>query len=352
MIEKAGKALLVAAALIAGAAPVFAESSVVCAIAAPTPSTGNIFYAVAQEAGFFKDEGLSVEFRYTAGGPIATQMVGNGNADVSEVSFEPVAAGYLNGVRGKYVFSGWSKLVYAIGVPEESPVKALADLQGKRLGAITIASASIPIAKSIFKSSGIQVDSSNFVPIGLGASALAALQSGQVAAYAANSYSFAVLARFGMKFRYFEHPRLSRVGNGGFFVSTSLMQNRPKDVSGFMRAIAKSYVFTAANREAAVRMLWKAYPAVRGAGSDEEAMKAAMAELDVALPYFDLNPASGKFGLFDSKAVDEYLQTLREEGVLSGSVTANEILTDQFLSTINEFDRGAVQRIARGWSKS
>jgi NitT/TauT family transport system substrate-binding protein len=329
-----------------------AEGHLVIASAASGPTTGSVFMAVADKAGFLKEENLTVDIRYTSGGPVAVQLIGSNNADIGEVSFEPAVVGYLNGVRGKFIFSTWTSLIYRIGVLAGSPIRSVTDLKDKKIGAPNVASAAVIIAKSILRNAKVPVSDASFLPVGLGAGALAALKTEKIDAYASFTSAFAVFARSGVELRYFDHPTAAHIGNGGFFVSEEAIRQKPKELAGYLRAMAKTYAFIAANPEASMRLLWAKYPQTRGEGSDAEAMKAALAELKVALISYDIAPpADKKYGEFDLDSVKTYFQILREEHFIDSEVSPSVLITNDFVTAANDFDREAVKRLAQKWPR-
>ena len=78
----------------------------------PVPDLSNILNLIAEQAGFFKEEGLQVEVRYSTGGPQATQITASGGADVGQVTQEPPIEGYEKGIRGKIFYTQFTRLIY------------------------------------------------------------------------------------------------------------------------------------------------------------------------------------------------------------------------------------------------
>src|SRR5262249_26556408 len=132
------------------------EKKLVVQGGAPVPYTGFLSVYVAQQGGFFKDEGIEVEIRYASGAPQATQITAANQADVAVVTVEPSINGYDKGIRGKVFSRINNKLIYYIAVPEDSPIKSVADLKGKKIGVASFGSAAVPVVKSILRSAGIE----------------------------------------------------------------------------------------------------------------------------------------------------------------------------------------------------
>src|SRR4051812_13304260 len=132
------------------------EKKIIVQGGAPVPYTGFLSVYVGQQGGFFKEEGLEVEMRYASGAPQGTQITAANQADVGVVTVEPTINGYEKGIRGKIISRINNHLIYYIAVPEDSPIKTVADLKGKKIGVASFGSAAVPVVRSILRSAGIE----------------------------------------------------------------------------------------------------------------------------------------------------------------------------------------------------
>lgn len=324
----------------------------VAQIGAPVPAINNISMYVAQQAGFFKEEGLDVEFRYSQGAAQATQIAAAEQADGAFVTFEPAILGYDKGVRGKIVLSSGKQLIYFIAVPADSSINTVADLAGKKIGVINLGSGAVPVVRSILHSAGVEVAADMLLPVGFGDQAMAALKSDQVQALGLFSGVYFGLERAGFSFRYFKHPTLETFGNTGLFVSDAVIAKKPDDICGFGRAYTKGTLFTLANPEAAVRMWWEISPSSRRGATDEEALKNGLAELKQITATYDTGfPPEAQNGLVDEAKLKEYMELLKGDGQISRIPPADAIATKSFAKCINSFDGLAVRKLAQEWKK-
>ena len=315
--------------------------------AASSPTIGIIPIGVADALGFFEEEGVELEVRYGQGGPMAAQILATGNADMSQITYEPFIKGYEQGLRGKYVLASWDILIYYIGVPADSPIKTVEDLKGKLIGVPSMASASVTIARSILRSAGITPDDSIFQPVGISASAVTALTRGQIDAYASFHSAFASFPRAGVEMRYFRHPVAANIGNGGYFVSQKAIEEKHEAIQGVLRALVKAQYFISLAPEKAIRLYWEQYPTTRIGGSDEEAMAKAMSELSFDQASIVPLPVPGQtYGHVDPKGVETYLGVLKGEGYIDETIPASEVVDDQFIKAANEIDFDAIRALA------
>lgn len=326
------------------------EKSFIMQAGAPVPYTGFLAVYVGQQAGFFKDEGLNVEVRYASGGPQATQIVAANQADASLATVEPIINGYDKGIRGKIFARTNAELIYYIAVPEDSPIKTLADLKGKKIGVASFASAAVPVVRSMLKQSGVDVQSDTLLPVGVMDQAMAALTSGKVQALGLYDGMYYALERAGFKFRYLHHPTLAEFGNSGLFASDETIKSKKKELCAFGRAFAKATLFADANPEAAVRLYWKAVPSARRGANDEEAMKIGLAEVRPMLrARFFKFPPEGKYGIIDKEGFTKYIEMNKQEGVVTNAPAVDAIATNDLIDCINDWNAADVLRKAKAW---
>ncbi|MBN9593838.1 MAG: ABC transporter substrate-binding protein [Afipia sp.] len=326
------------------------EKAFIMQAGAPVPYTGFLAVYVGQQAGFFKQEGLNVEVRYASGGPQATQIVAANQADASLATVEPVINGYDKGIRGKIFARTNAELIYYIAVPEDSPVKTLADLKGKKVGVASFASAAVPVVKSMLKQSGVELQSDTLLPVGVMDQAMAALNSGKVQALGLYDGMYYALERAGFKFRYLHHPALASFGNSGLFASDETIKTKKKELCAFGRAFAKATLFADTNPEAAVRLYWKAVPSARRGASDEEAMKIGLAEVRPMLrARFFKFPPEGKYGVIDKDGFAKYIEMNKQEGVVTNAPPVDAISTNDFIDCINDWNSAEVLKKAKDW---
>lgn len=317
---------------------------------APVPYTGFLSIYVGQQAGLFKQEGLDVEMRYASGAPQATQITAANQADAAIVTVEPTINGYDKGLRGKIFSRINNELIYYIAVPEDSPIKTVEDLKGKKIGVASFGSAAVPVVRSILRSAGIEPQSDTLLPVGVMDQAMAALKSGSVQALGLYDGIYFALERAGVKFRYFRHPTLANFGNTGLFASDETIKTKRDDLCKFGRAYAKATLFAQTNPEAAVRLYWKAVPAARRGADDAEALKNGLIEVKPMLNVFNIGfPPKTKFGEIDKVAFAKYMELNKQEGVIASLPPLDAVVTNDLIACINDFDGDKVREAARNW---
>jgi NitT/TauT family transport system substrate-binding protein len=328
-----------------------AQTKLVLQAGFPAPDLSNILNLIADRVGFAKEEGLQVEVRFSSGGPQAAQITASGGADVGQFTQEPAIAGYDKGIRGKIFYTQFTRLIYHIAVPADSPIQSIADLKGKKIGVSNMASASLVVARSALRHYKVPIEADTFRPVGVGDGAAAALRTGQVQALSMWTAAYASMMRAGIPFRFLYHPTVAEIGSGGFFASEKTLAEKRETLIKFGRVQAKATVFILENPEATLRIYWKANPAGRSkAATDEEAMKLGLLEMSTLRPLYSREKQADKrYGFVDMAGIQTYVDMFRDEGVIARSIPASELVTNEFIGQINNFDLAKVRARARDW---
>lgn len=345
------KNVFLAAAALALASTVSAAQGlekIVVQNGSPVPAAAYLDFYVAQKAGFFKDEGLDMEMRYSQGAPQATQIAASGGADAGMLAMEPYLFGYSSGMRGKFYFNTNHYNVFFVAVPDDSPIKTISDLKGKKIGVSNMGSGSLIVARSMLRGAGIAPDPSVFLPVGVGDTALQALRSDKVQALSLWDGGYAGLERAGVKLRYIHHPTIGFVGNGGvFFSDQSIKVNRDKAVK-LVRGLVNARVFIKENLDAALKIYWEVNPGAKQGASPEEAYQKGMSELKFLSPYLTDLPAKD-IGRFKPADVDKYIAVMKEEDVLKADLKGTDLVSNELLDAAGKIDPEPARKRAREW---
>lgn len=334
--------------LLTGTTFAHAIEKVVIQNGSPVPTVAYIDYYVAQEAGFFSEEGLDVSVRYAQGAPQAAQITASGGADIGQFAFEPYLYGYAQGMRGKFVFNYSNHNIFFIAVPADSAIRKISDLAGKTIGVSNMGSGSLIVARSMLRTAGLKSDPSVFLPVGVGDSAVQALKSGQVQALSLWNGGYAALERAGVKLRYLHHPKIGFIGSDGLFIADSAYDRVKDRAVGILRAMVKARIFMRENPEAALRIYWKANPVSKQGASEAEALAAGMLELSFMMNLGEETPIN-QIGRFDLDKLAAYLSVMKEEGVLTTDLSAAALATNELMDRVGPINAEVVRAKARSW---
>jgi NitT/TauT family transport system substrate-binding protein len=150
----------------------------------------NLFYylplTVAEQLGYFKDEGLQVEISDFAGGAKALQALVGGSADVVSGAFEhTILMQAKNQPIVAFVLQGRApQIVLAVNNKTMPNYKSVADLKGKKIGVTAPGSSTSIMASYVLAKAGLKPTDVSFIGVGASAGALSAIRSGQIDAIA------------------------------------------------------------------------------------------------------------------------------------------------------------------------
>ncbi|MEO9101109.1 MAG: ABC transporter substrate-binding protein [Burkholderiaceae bacterium] len=178
---------LIAGGLAAAALPGFAlaqaleKSKVTIAVGGK-----NLLYylplTVAEQLGYFKDEGLDVEIVDFAGGSKALAAVVGGSADVVSGAFEHTINMQFKGQPMRaFVLQGRAPQI-VLGVnPKTMPdFKSIADLKGKKIGVTAPGSSTNVMVNFVLAKAGLKPSDVSIIGVGAGNGAVAAMRAGQI----------------------------------------------------------------------------------------------------------------------------------------------------------------------------
>jgi NitT/TauT family transport system substrate-binding protein len=311
---------------------------------APTPNSGSATIYVAEKLGYFSDEGLAVEVRYSQNTSQATQLAASGEADAGSFSFEAFVAGYEKGMRGRFYLPINTQNLFWIATLQGSEIKTAEQLKGKKIGVTNMGSGSLVIARSILRAAGIKPDNGMFVPVGTGASARQALETGRVDALSLWDAGYSAIERSGLKMQWIMHPKLKTVPSVGIFVSEASFKAKKKAHIGFIRAIIKARAYMAYHREEAVKIYWAKVPGARVGETPEEQLKNGLAEIGFMDPFPPGTPDDKMAPRFNFDDVNYYLSVLKEDGVFTADIKAQDIFSNTLLDEVGSIDFAAIKK--------
>lgn len=146
----------------------------------------NLFYylplTIAEQLGYFKDEGLDLTIVDFAGGSRALQAVVGGSADVVSGAFEHTLNMQFKGQPMRaFVLQGLAPQI-VLGVnPKTMPnFKSVADLKGKKIGVTAPGSSTNVLVNFVLAKAGLKPSDVSIVGVGASNGAVAAMRAGQI----------------------------------------------------------------------------------------------------------------------------------------------------------------------------
>ncbi|WP_019140534.1 ABC transporter substrate-binding protein [Noviherbaspirillum massiliense] len=150
----------------------------------------NLFYylplTIAEQLGYFKDEGLQVEISDFAGGAKALQALVGGSADVVSGAYEHTINMQAKGqmIRAFVLQGRAPQIVLGASTKTMPNYKTIADLKGKKIGVTAPGSSTNMMANFVLAKAGLKPTDVSFIGVGTAAGALSAMRTGQIDAIA------------------------------------------------------------------------------------------------------------------------------------------------------------------------
>jgi NitT/TauT family transport system substrate-binding protein len=330
-------ALLVVAAVVADAQ---APKEVKLALSFPNGAAWP-YLAVAEEMGYFRDEGLKVTIINLNGASASYKAMATGQADYAFSGPAQVLNGLAAGEETKSFYTAYQGHVYQFAAPENSPYKRIADLKGQKIGISTVAGGQYPYLLATLKNAGLTVGPGKDVEIaevGRGGPAAIALEQKRVAAYSASFVDLMAIELTGMKMHRFTEGPTSTFISDSLIATKSSLEKDPKTATGLARAIARATVFCFENQNACWASITKAVP------ENGKNPKFTKPLLQYTLELHRLGPdAHGQWGYQSPKAWEAIDEFLVDSGQLKQKVDASKAFTNDLIPEINRFDVAKVK---------
>lgn len=141
---------------------------------------------IAEQRGFFKDEGLTVEIVDFAGGSAALRAVVGGSADVVSGAFEHTINLQSKGQEfTAFVLQGRApQIVLAVSTKTMPDFRMVSELKGRKIGVTAPGSSTNMMANFVLAKAGLRASDVSFIGVGTSSGAISAMKSGQIDAIA------------------------------------------------------------------------------------------------------------------------------------------------------------------------
>jgi NitT/TauT family transport system substrate-binding protein len=304
----------------------------------PFPS-GVAFYPlfVAEDRGYFEEEGLSVDVQPVDGSGATLQQLLAGSADVALPSPGPFMQGVARGNDLVSVYTLYQQNVFSVQTLADSDVQSLADLEGQTVGVGALDGGETPFVKAaLSEEAGLEEGDYKLLAVGDGGAASVALRRGDVAAYAAAFPDVATMRLRGLDLRNLLPETFQSFFDSLVVVERSFVEDNPEAVAGLGRALAKATVWGMENPEGVLDITGKSFP------EENEDRDFTLALLKETQSLYELpDGAESRWGEAREEAVERYMNFLVEQGELEQPVDT-DIFVNDFVDQYNDFDEAGL----------
>jgi len=215
---------------------------------------------VAEDQGYFEDEGIRLNIQETEGSGFVTQQIIAGNADFGWAGAPSDVIAFGKDPSLRALACNHEKNIFSINVPADSDIQNVADLDGRKLGITAKGGGEEPMVDSVIAENELDVE---IIPVGeVGPAVIRAIENGTVDAFAGGITDITTLEASGIDFRDITPEEYDPMP-GDCLISTApaLADEGTQEVAAKMiRAWMKGAYFAIADQEAAVDIACKALP--------------------------------------------------------------------------------------------
>ena len=318
---------------------------------AKTISSGQAPFAIATKMGWYKEEGIEVTLVPLAGSSDCVKSVAAKEIPFAVAAVEAHAAAVLQGVKIKTFYTAYQGNIFRLAVPADSSIQRISDLRGKTIGVISMGGG-VLFAKALIAMAGMDPEKDvKIVVAGEGAQTAALVRKKQVDALSQFDTQLAMVENAGIKLRILEAKEIDRFPGNGFLALDETLKTHRKDAVAIARGYAKGTIFAINNPEATVRILYEVFPQVKPTGKDEAtAVSDDIKVLQARIPNWQLEKGGVKrWGESSETNYGEYLEFLLKWGVLTAKVRPLDVVTNDLIGEINNFDAAKIAAEAKSY---
>jgi NitT/TauT family transport system substrate-binding protein len=312
----------------------------------PTPPSA-LFYPtlVAEELGFFEEEGVSPKLAPAAEEISATAFLDNGDADISFADVDEIILARSKGGEHVSIFSPQHTNTAGIVVPEDSEIQDISGVEGQTVGLES--EESTRFLAAMLDSAGIDPDSVDTAVVGTSGPLIAkTLEDGEIQAYVGNASDFTALSANDVPLRNITPEDVGQIDGNPLATLPGTLEEKREAIVGFLRAWAKAQYVGQINREVVEKIAREKVPAEwRNEASGEAA-------LDLAITLMKPDDPE-RIGDLRPDVWDTGQDVLVRSGVIEegDTIDVNEALDDSLIAEINDWDRAEVEAAAEEYEK-
>jgi NitT/TauT family transport system substrate-binding protein len=284
-----------------------AARHVVLGMPVTPPNLPHVGAYIAQELGYFGDEGLDLEIKSFESGVQVLRGGIAGGIDVIGSSSEPVIAATAQGASLKVIYSYAHALTVALVVQED--IRTPADLRGKNMGVQDVGSFREIMSRVVLQRAGLTTQDVHYVPLA-SANYIPSLVAGQIdtAILHVDQALNAQQRKAGLHQLVNLWELLPDYFYGAFVMSPEKMSEDPSVPVRFVKAVMRAHRFMYANKDRTVEM----------------ASRFTNVPATILAPAYDQLTAAGVWPVNDGMPagdIERTIATLRDLGTLQATET-------------------------------
>ncbi|MEV4901276.1 ABC transporter substrate-binding protein [Citricoccus sp. NPDC055426] len=282
---------------------------------------------VAQEQGFFEENGVQVDIEVVNGSSAVLQAMLSGQVDLGTPGSIPVVLANSRGEDVQYVANVNPGGNFALVTPEDSGISDASQLEGKTIGVATADGGEVSFLETILREAGLEEGSYEIMTVGEGGQAVAGFSRGDIDAYSASIDGVATLEQAGQPLQDISGNATNYLFGNGVAASSELIADQPEAIEAFGRAYRQATEHGLENPDDVVAACGQYQP------QEVEDPEYATALLEASRKTVT-SPDGDDFGYSNP----EYWQQLIDDAVSSGEIEEGAVEADSLYT--NEFVEG------------
>tara|TARA_R110002020_G_scaffold36134_23_gene108707 strand:- start:548 stop:1585 length:1038 start_codon:yes stop_codon:yes gene_type:complete len=296
----------------------------------PTAQMFPIF--MAQELGYYQEEGLDVTLNYSKGSSDAARQLAAGNVEWGIFSSAATMQTVQRGFPLKAIMQVYYPDTFDIVVPADSSIQTMADMKGKTIGLSDLAGGEVPMTRASIVEAGLQegVDVKLVVAGEGDPTTIRSFETDRIQAYSGAKRDLLLIPAQGIKTRSITPSAIAAFPGDALAVRAETFESDPELLVKFVRATLKGRQWGMDNPDKAFDLLKTKYA------------EASLGDNPVAPEFWALvqtyytAPASVTVhGTFLPEAWTTYMDYLQlgegEQKALAGPVDLSTVLTDEIV---------------------
>ena len=293
---------------------------------------------LAKQLGEYDKAGLAVELVDLKGGSDALKAVLGGSADVVSGYFDHCVnlAAKKQELTSFVVYDRYPGLVLVVSPSHNAEIKSIKDLAGKKIGVSAPGSSTDFFLKYLLKKNGVDASGVAVIGVGLGATAVAAMQQGQIDAAVMLDPSVTVLQGSYPDLRILSDTRTQKdtldvfggeYPGGALYSTTAWVASHEKEAQALTNAIVNTLTWI--HSHSPEDIMAKMPPEI--VGKNKELYLAALK---------NTIPMYSETGMMDPKGADAVLAVFSESSpeVAKANIDLSKTFTNRFVEAGEEDD--------------
>lgn len=284
---------------------------------------------VAQDQGYFAEQGLTVNIEPVNGSAAVLQAMLSGQAQIGTPGATPLIFSAAEGEDVQYFANTMPAGSFALITPTDSGISQAQDLRGTTIGVSTADGGEVAYARAVLQDAGLEDGDYDLLVVGEGGQAVAGFTRDDIDAFAASPDGVATLAT-ALDVTEIEGTRAAHLFGNGLASTTSFIEDNPEAIEAFGAAYREAVAFGMENPEGVVEVCGRYQP------QEIEDPEFAQAMLD-AFNRSQESPTGAEFGYNDPEHWQRIVDDLVASGELTeGSVEVNDLYTNEFIEAFNQ----------------